>query len=210
MAVWNHFFQLPTGKSLMEALVVLNDSLIQMHFSHMTLSFEILYCVKVQIQVNSLSSYLWVSFPLSCFIIERFRSRAQGQFAYILCSDQSLTLVVWLLSKARRMLWSSFESLRNVLLGKQRLWGSSQPQSLFSIIIIRGDSRPQIYNTAIHMCKMCTLERSQVGQKYSRETFYPGVEVPWDLLADSSTFTHMSRCTRRITLLSLLHFSLVR
>lgn len=140
MAVWNRFFSAPSppplgkGWSLMEALLVLNDSLIQMHF-------QIPHYLKVQIQVNRLSSYR-LSFPLSCFVIEGFRLRAQGQFAYILCSDQSLAAVEWLLSKARRILWSSFESLRNVLLGKQRLREGSQPQSLFSIIIIRGDSLP--------------------------------------------------------------------
>lgn len=138
VTAWNPFFSAPSpaplgkGWGLMETLPVLIDSLIQMP------SVSVPYFLKVHIQVNRLSTY----FPLSCFVIEGFRLRAQGQFAYILCSDQSLASVVWPLSKARRILWSSSESLRNVLLGKQRLWGSSQPQSLFSIIIRWSDSRP--------------------------------------------------------------------
>lgn len=73
----------------MEALV-LNDSLVP-------------YFLTVHIQVNSLSSYQ-LTFTLSFFVIKGFRLRAQGQFAYILCYDQSFAPVVWLPSKARRIL----------------------------------------------------------------------------------------------------------
>lgn len=50
--------------------------------------------------------------------------------------------------------------------------------------------------------KKFNLERSQVRQKYSREMFNPGVEVPWGPCADASTFTHVQMQTQRITLLS--------
>lgn len=134
-------------------------------------------CQKVHIQVDRLGSYR-SSFSLGCFIIEDIRLGPRGQFSYIVFSDQSLAPVVWPLSKARRMLRSSFESLRNVLRRKWRLSGSSQRQSLFSINIMRGDCRHQIYSAAILSCNMCIVERGQIRRKHSRETFQPGVEVP--------------------------------
>lgn len=167
------------------------------------------YYLKVHIRVKRLSQ---LSFPLSWFVIERFHLRAQGKFSHILCSDQPLASVVWLLSKVRRILWSSVESLKNVFPWKRRLWGSSQPQSLFSIIIIRGDSRPYIYTTATLKCKMCMLERGQILQEYSRGRFDPGVGVPLDPHADSSTFTLCpdAHKHKEYSALSALHFSLVR
>lgn len=88
----------------------------------------------------------------------------------------SFAPVVWPLSKARWILRSSFESLRNVLLGKKRdceAAASLNPCSqLSSYEVILG---VKIYTTGI---LSCILETSQIGQEYSRETLYPGVEVP--------------------------------
>lgn len=84
-----------------------------------------------------------------------------GTFFLYTYSDQSLAPVVWLFSKVCRILWSSFESLNNVFLWKQRLWDSSQPQSLFSIIIRWGDFRLYIYTTVILNSTMCMLERAR-------------------------------------------------
>lgn len=88
----------------MEALLVLNDGLIRAHYCvSATRPIRLPHYLKVHIQVNRLNSSQ-LSFPLSCFVIEGFCLRALGQFAYILCSDQCLAPVVWLPSKAHRML----------------------------------------------------------------------------------------------------------
>lgn len=118
--------------SLREAVLALNESNPDA-FLCLYEPFQMAY-YKVHIQVDRLGSYR-LSFSLGCFIIEDIRLGARGQFSYIVFSDQSLAPVVWPLSKARRMLRSSFESLRNVLRRKWRLSGSGQRQSLFSINI---------------------------------------------------------------------------
>lgn len=60
------------------------------------------------------SAVIFCTLPVSLFVIERFRLRAQGHFSRILRSDQSPARVLWLLSKERRILRSSAESPKNV------------------------------------------------------------------------------------------------
>lgn len=137
MAVWITFFQLLLllgGKKvcLMEALLVLNDNLIQTPFCVRTSRpfwDTFFYYLKVHIQVNRLGRYR-LSFPLSCFRNwrippEKPRDNLLTYFALISLSLQSCGCS----PKARRMPWSSFESLRNVPLRKTEIAGQ-QPASI--------------------------------------------------------------------------------
>lgn len=181
MAVGNQVFSAPShtplgkGWSLMEALLVLNDSLIQMHYL-----FPYLIIWKFTSRLTDLTVIRYL-FPLSYFVIEGFRLRAQGQFAYILCCDQffcpSRVAALQSVLDPAKLVWITQECST---LKKKRdceAAASLNPCSqLSSYEVILG---LKIYTTGI---LSCILERSQIGQEYSREMLYPGVEVPWDLI----------------------------
>lgn len=80
------------------------------------MSFQVPFLL-LQGSTSSLTDSSVIGYLLLRFAIEGFR--AWGPLARILCAHQSLAPVVWLRSKGRRMLWRSFENLRNVPLKKK-------------------------------------------------------------------------------------------